>query len=129
MISLFLGTVEYKKEKVGCVCLVLANESTRLDQKVCKWTCSWDPLIDGGIFSFQQFVVDESGTYCHEHLLQFCNYWKEVVEVWTGRIGKWDQISDEYYCELKIVVDVVVGIECCPCDCESRCPCESLSDQ
>jgi hypothetical protein len=84
VISLFLGAVDYKREEVGCVGLVLAYESTRLDQKVCKWTCSWDPLVDGGISSFQQFVVDESGTYCHEHLLQFCNYWKEVVGVWTG---------------------------------------------
>ncbi len=83
MISLCLGAAGYKREEVGCVGLVLAYESTRLDQRVCRLTCNWDLPIGGGISSFQQFVVCELGTYCHEHLLQFCNYWKGVVGVWT----------------------------------------------
>ncbi len=53
MISLFLGAVDYEREKVGSVGLVLAYESTRPDQRVCRLTCNWGLPIVEGISSFQ----------------------------------------------------------------------------
>ncbi len=127
MISLCLGAVDYKREEVGCVGLVLAYESTRPDQRVCRMTCNWDLPIVEGISSFQGFVVFEKGTCCHEHQHQLCKYLQGVVGVVTGQIGM--MVVERLYCELR--TDIAVAcVGCCPCDCESRCrPCESLSDQ
>ena len=127
MISLFRGSGDDEREEVGCVCLVLAFESTRLDQRVCRMTCNWGFPIVEGISSFQGFVVFAKGTYCHEHQHQLCKYLQGVVGVVTGQIGK--RVVERWYCELKTDI-VVVCVGYCPCDCESqRRPCESLSDQ
>ncbi len=129
MISLFLGAVDYKREEVGCVGLVLAYESTRLDLMVYRLTCNWGLPIGGGISSFRGFVVFEKGTCCHEHQHQLCKYLQRVVGAVTGQIGKRIQVVERLYYELKTDI-AVVCVGCCPCDCESRCrPCESLSDQ